>query len=177
MTDTIEVKPRYFEPEAPNQQAAPAAVALAKSDGLFTSIYENRIIVFIIVATIIIIAFIAYVVYSRDPVEPKPGGYAAQQQAAAAQQTPQNQQQAAAAQQTPQNQQQAAAVQQNQQQPAQQPAKPANNLEELLTRSRRVEAENNQSAQVMNMKSEEEIMHLMEDKSGSAEETTITSPK
>ncbi len=202
MNDTIEVKPRYFEPEASNQQmlaqqtvavgAASPSASLAKTEGLFTSIYENRIIVLIIVVVIIVVAFIAYVVYSRDPAEPKPAAQqSAQSSQAAAQQSdqtaPQSAQQPvqttqAAVQPTQQSTQtnQTTAQQSGQsttQQPTQlTPPKPANNLEELLSRSRHVEAESMQNAQVMNMKSEEEIMHLMEDQSSSASISSNKAP-
>jgi hypothetical protein len=62
MTDFLEVKPRFHDPEA--TVAVPAIEA--PTPGLFTSMYENRVIILIIVASIIIIAIIAYIAYPKQ---------------------------------------------------------------------------------------------------------------
>lgn len=82
MDDSIEVKPRYMEPNAPGHynhgptadnvatpvNSAPGAVTTSTniSKGLFTSMYENKIIVLLIVVSIIIIGLLAYVVFNKS---------------------------------------------------------------------------------------------------------------
>jgi hypothetical protein len=84
MADSIEVRPRYTEPGAQRvdvpeiceqtpaaQTQSPAPTVTATARGLFTSMYENKIIVLIIVIAILIIGVIAYIIL-RKPDEPAP---------------------------------------------------------------------------------------------------------
>lgn len=71
MTESVEVRPRFTDNDMQESVAPPAesqtqAVATA-ARGLFTSMYENKIIVLIIIVTIIIIAFVAYFVFKKEP--------------------------------------------------------------------------------------------------------------
>lgn len=63
---------------------AEAPVANADARGLFTSLYENKMIVLIVVVIIIIILIIAYVIYKKDPTN-----HSEQKQQSASQQLPQ----------------------------------------------------------------------------------------
>ena len=70
MTDSVEVRPRFMdndlqETPAPPPESQSQAVATA-ARGLFTSMYENKIIVLIIIITIIVIAFVAYFVFRKE---------------------------------------------------------------------------------------------------------------
>lgn len=72
MAESVEVRPRYIEPDAPHVETtpviappAPVSPAVSAARGIFTSMYENKIIVLIIVIVIIIIGIIAYVVYRK----------------------------------------------------------------------------------------------------------------
>ncbi len=89
MTDSVEVKPRYHEissgpsqtqghPSILNSQntgqtpiQTPGVISPTIGSGLFVSLAENKLIVFIIVIAIIIIGIVAYVIY-RKPEEVKP---------------------------------------------------------------------------------------------------------
>jgi hypothetical protein len=71
MTESVEVRPRFMDSDLQESPAPPVesqtqAVATA-ARGLFTSMYENKIIVLIIIITIIVIAFVAYFVFRKDP--------------------------------------------------------------------------------------------------------------
>jgi hypothetical protein len=93
--DTVPIRPRYYEHDTaplvvgtassgqnppqtpavqvPAVQTAAAQAAAPASKGIFTSIYDNKIIVLIVVIIIIIIALFAYVIYRKDdPEPPKP---------------------------------------------------------------------------------------------------------
>ena len=84
MADSVEVRPRYKDPDVmqqemqtdrPAQSESAISAATSVTKGIFTSMYENKIIVLIIIIVIIIIGIIAYIVY-RKPEEltdkPKP---------------------------------------------------------------------------------------------------------
>jgi hypothetical protein len=76
MTDSIEVRPRYQDPDIriniPAEQEKIDDIPPPPTKGLFTSMYENKIIVLIIIITIIIIGIIAYVIYRKDEPAEKP---------------------------------------------------------------------------------------------------------
>lgn len=171
MTDSVEVRPRYKEPDAPladtdilPQQVSPAvntpaAVTSVPTRGLFTSMYENKIIVLIIVIVIIIIGIIAYVIYRKpedesDKVKPatdKTGGVQNQQPPAAAQKHEAAPEQSRAG------------VKMNK-----------NNLVNLLARSKNSPAqppqEVSEDEEPVMSKTDEEIMQLMEDQESDDED-------
>jgi hypothetical protein len=69
MDDPLEIKPRFHEPDAPIQQNnQPQGYSL--SNGLFTSLYDNKIIVLMIIIVIIIIGIGAYIIYRKPDPEP-----------------------------------------------------------------------------------------------------------
>lgn len=75
MDGSVEVRPRYADPDmrveqrdSATAQVVPAAAqtTLVASKGILTSMYENKMIVIIIILSILVIAFIAYVVYNKS---------------------------------------------------------------------------------------------------------------
>lgn len=82
--DHVPIRPRFQENEVDNVLVATPSVApvqnlqvnpppVPQSKGLFTSAYDNKLIVLIIVIVIIIIALVAYVIYRKEESEvPKP---------------------------------------------------------------------------------------------------------
>jgi hypothetical protein len=201
MGDSIEIKPRFLEPDAPNAPnyqgggvgainagTLAAAQNAGVSKGIFTSIYENRIIVIIIVITIIIIGIIAYVIYHpRDdakaadkntnaadggktsppasplpPAATSPNAPTDKKQGGDATDNPSGATAASDSATTP-----SAAAQSQSSTPR--TARPStNSLSDLLARSKQTEHKNMQQSAAQtsapsNMKSEDEIMQLMED--------------
>lgn len=185
MGDAIEVKPRYLEPDAPSNIVKPGHIIApdlikagspseplnANTRGIFTSMYENKIIILIIVIVIIIVIIVAYFILKKDEpgpeVSPKHTNTTETSTSKPtnatkpAEQNTSNPQPAvtggnALAPEVPSN------------QADQRPKSTAENLANLLARSK--QAERNSIKAVVtptrNTKSEEEIMQLMEDKSG-----------
>ena len=151
MAGSIEVKPRFFEPDAPTQNKIADTTLSAPIGGLFTSVYENKIIVFIIVIIIIIIAICAYIFCRKTDDETKKS-------------TPR------AAPATPPTVPPPAATEPE---PAPPPAEPAANKTELvnlLARSKNLNTP--AAAPAQNTKSKDEIMQLMEDEAEVDENTT-----
>jgi len=89
MSEQVEVRPRYADPDAVTKMQAAqaqAAVVTAAAEttslppvqpgvvrGLFTSMYDNKIIVLIIVIAIVIIGIVAYIILRKeDDDKPKP---------------------------------------------------------------------------------------------------------
>lgn len=198
MADHMEVRPRFQEPDAPRVpepvHAAPQAADAAQmaipaaggnqstTRGLFTSVYENKIIVLIIVVAIIIIGIIAYVIYRKPEEDPDKSGAKSNNgqnaqptqsvqstqpdQSVQSAQSVQSVQSVQSTQQPVQSAQSAQPVQSTQQKGTQ--SKPVvrnkNDLLNLLERSKNNETKKAPQQQVpRNMKSEDEIMQLMED--------------
>lgn len=195
--ESVEVRPRFQEPDAPstpapvqqqivNQPADTSQVAapvVPAAKGLFTSMYENKIIVLIIVVAIVIIGIIAYVIYRKPEEEPDksksaPKGGAAQGENTQAQnnnpqQPVQNNNPTPAAQNT-QNNTPTQSDQTNNPNPpppkstalpkTQNGKMDRNNIMNLLERSKNgTAAKPAPVTQPQNVKSEDEIMQLMED--------------
>lgn len=183
MGDSVEIKPRFLEPDAPNMPnmigggvgSINAGTALASaptaSKGIFTSIYENRIIVLIIVVVIIIIAIVAYIIYR--PRDEKEADRSDKDTTSSKKRTD-----TAATSVTPTpttkpetdqkpNPPTASTAPPETPVPAQAAPKPTNSLNDLLARSKQAEMKNMQQTTnnnpPTNMKSEDEIMQLMED--------------
>ncbi|QYB17705.1 hypothetical protein PV-S19_0341 [Pacmanvirus S19] len=169
MADSIEVKPRFKDPDilqhevqqinaSNEEQSNKIEAAVSVTKGIFTSMYENKVIVIIVIIVIITIAIIVYVIFRKTDDEtekPKPTPTPAPKVAS------DNQQPAQAEQQPAQTSQQPA---QAPQQPAQAPQQPAqteqsekNKLMNLLARSKK------QEEKPANSKSDDEIMEMMED--------------
>ncbi len=185
-----EMQPKTFPgPEVP--LVTPVAQSTGVVKGLFTSVYENKIIVLIIVVSIIIIGIIAYIILRKnDDYGPPP---ATQQQTVqqVAQQAVQQAAQQAVQQQQPQmtqpQQQQPQMVQQQQQQQQAHPVAFAK-LAELYQRGKLAgkqsvaqqaqqpsePAEDNIAETGTNSKSEEEIQQLMEDQPADEEHTNTS---
>ena len=186
MTDYQPVKPRITAPDmlpagpvtpAPAPPPPPAAPGVMR--GLFTSMYENKVIVLIIIAVIVIIGFFAYVMMrnpdaderprARQRGEPTtapttaPPAVAAPTAVAAAPAAAQPPPPVAAT--APAAAQPAAPPAAVAAQAAAQPAAaPRSNLAELYTKSKQAEARLAQAPPVVaNTKSDEEIRALMED--------------
>lgn len=150
MGDPVPVVPRFSEqPVAQPVYAPPNPAPAPQADvGLFTSFYENRTIVFLIVITVMLLGFVAMWISKKDPADDPPKAI----QGAG---TPIAQ-----------------PVANTQTAPAQMPVQPApqetkEDLENLLSQARAqtpaLAPEPTPPPAVYNSKSDAEIMHLMED--------------
>ncbi|SIP86089.1 Hypothetical protein PACV_376 [Pacmanvirus A23] len=180
MADSIEVKPRFKDPDilqhevqqnnaVNEEQSNKIEAAVSVTKGIFTSMYENKVIVIIVIIVIITIAIIVYVIFRKTDDEtekPKPTPTQIQntapnvagdtQQTQSTQSTQPTQSTQQQTEQTQPTQQQTQSTQQPEQtQQSQQNEK--NKLMNLLARSKK------QEEKPANSKSDDEIMQMMED--------------